>query len=77
MLGRLGGDEFAVLLPEAGPGELRAAAERLDQRLGQVRRASIGLASLPADGLTAEALHRSADADLYRTKQRRAARLAA
>ena len=25
VLGRLGGDEFAVLLPEAGPGELRAA----------------------------------------------------
>ena len=72
VLARLGGDEFAVLLPEAGPVELRAAAERLDRRLGQVIAGSLGLASLPADGETAEALHHSADADLYRTKQRRA-----
>jgi diguanylate cyclase (GGDEF)-like protein len=73
VLGRLGGDEFAVLLPEAGPGELRAAAARLEQRLGAVAAASIGLAALPADGLDAEALQRAADADLYRAKQRRAA----
>jgi diguanylate cyclase (GGDEF)-like protein len=72
VLARLGGDEFAVLLPEAGPDALRAAAERLDQRLGLVIAASLGLASLPADGETAEALHHSADADLYRSKQRRA-----
>jgi len=72
VLGRLGGDEFAVLLPEAGPGELRAAAERLHQRLRLVNDASLGLASLPEDGETAEELHRSADADLYRAKQRRA-----
>jgi hypothetical protein len=71
VLGRLGGDEFAVLLPEAGPGELRAAAARLEQRLGAVAAASIGLAALPVDGLTAEDLHRAADADLYRAKQRR------
>ena len=74
VLGRLGGDEFAVLLPEAGPGELRAAAARLEQRLGTVAAASIGLAALPVDGLTAEDLHRAADADLYRAKQRRAER---
>jgi diguanylate cyclase (GGDEF)-like protein len=73
VLGRLGGDEFAVLLPEAGPGELRAAAARLEQRLGAVASASIGLAALPADVLDAEALQRAADADLYRAKQRRAA----
>jgi diguanylate cyclase (GGDEF)-like protein len=73
VLGRLGGDEFAVLLPEAGPGELRAAAERLEQRLARVAKASIGLAALPADGLTAEELHRAADADLYRVKERRVA----
>ena len=74
VLGRLGGDEFAVLLPEAGPGALRAAAARLDQRLGRVAAASIGVASLPADGLTAESLHHAADADLYRAKQRRGER---
>ena len=72
VLGRLGGDEFAVLLPETGPGELRAAAERIGRHLGLVSAASLGLASLPADGETAEELHRSADADLYRVKQRRA-----
>ena len=77
VLGRLGGDEFAVLLPEAGPGALRAAAARLEQRLGLVTPASIGLAALPVDGLTAETLHRAADADLYRAKQRRAERFAA
>jgi diguanylate cyclase (GGDEF)-like protein len=74
VLGRLGGDVFAVLLPEAGPGELRAAAARLEQRLGTVAAASIGLAALPVDGLTAEDLHRAADADLYRAKQRRVER---
>ena len=77
MLGRLGGDEFAVLLPQAGPGELRAAAARLEQRLGAVAAASIGLAALPGDGLTAEDLHRAADADLYRAKERRAERVGA
>jgi hypothetical protein len=35
-----------------------------------VAAASIGLAALPVDGLTAEDLHRAADADLYRAKQR-------
>ena len=78
MLGRLGGDEFAVLLPEAGPGELRAAAARLEQRLGGVA-AALDRHSppCPVDGLSAEDLHRAADADLYRAKQRRAERLAA
>ena len=76
VLGRLGGDEFAVLLPQAGPGELRAAAARLEQRLGGVAAASIGLEALPVDGLRAEDLHRAADADLYRAKQRRAQRVA-
>src|SRR3954469_11460105 len=33
VLGRLGGDEFAVLLPEAGPGEPRAAPPRPSRRL--------------------------------------------
>jgi diguanylate cyclase (GGDEF)-like protein len=72
VLGRLGGDEFAVLLPETGPDDLRAAAERLGRHLRLVSAASLGLASLPADGDTAEELHRSADADLYRSKQSRA-----
>jgi len=72
VLGRLGGDEFAVLLPETGPEELRAAAGRIARQLGLVAAASFGLACLPQDGETAEELHRSADADLYRAKQQRA-----
>ncbi len=72
VLGRLGGDEFAVLLPETGPEALRAAAGRIGRHLGLVAAASLGLACLPEDGETAEELHRSADADLYRAKQRRA-----
>jgi diguanylate cyclase with GGDEF domain len=75
-LAHLGGDEFAVLLPETGPDELRAVAERLGRQLALVSAASLGLASLPADGETAEELHRRADADLYRVKQRRAAAVA-
>ena len=76
VLGRLGGDEFAVLLPETGPDELRAAAERIGRQLRLVSAASLGLACLPHDGETAEELHRSADADLYRAKQRRSVAVA-
>jgi diguanylate cyclase (GGDEF)-like protein len=72
VLARLGGDEFAVLLPETGPEALQAAAERIGRQLALVSAASLGLACLPEDGETAEELHRSADADLYRAKQRRA-----
>lgn len=71
VLGRLGGDEFAVLLPETGPEALHAAADRIGRQLRLVSAASLGLACLPDDGETAEELHRSADADLYRAKQRR------
>ena len=61
-----------MLLPETGPEELRAAAGRISRQLGLVAAASFGLACLPQDGETAEELHRSADADLYRAKQQRA-----
>jgi diguanylate cyclase (GGDEF)-like protein len=71
VLGRLGGDEFAVLLPETGPEALHAAGDRIGRQLRLVSAASLGLACLPEDGETAEELHRSADADLYRAKQRR------
>jgi diguanylate cyclase (GGDEF)-like protein len=71
VLGRLGGDEFAVLLPETCPEALHAAADRIGRQLRLVSAASLGLACLPEDGETAEELHHSADADLYRAKQRR------
>ena len=47
VLGRLGGDEFAVLLPETGPDELRAAAERIGRQLG-LRRRRVARARLAA-----------------------------
>ena len=73
MLGRLGGDEFAVLLPEAGPGELRAAAERFDQRLRLVI-AALARPRVPArpTARPPRSCTACADADLYRAKQRRA-----
>ena len=62
--------------PRGRPGELRAAAARLEQRLGSVAAATIGAAARQHDGLCAEDQEREADADLYRAKTRRAERLA-
>ena len=75
---RLGGDEFAVLLRGIRtPAQAGRAAERL---LGDLRRpvaigkhvvhpaASLGIALLPQDGVTADALMVSADLALYRAK---------
>lgn len=66
--GRLGGDEFALLLPGLGAGEARAVADRTIAALAERIGASAGLACHPADGTTAEALHRHADAELYSRK---------
>ncbi|MET0361050.1 MAG: EAL domain-containing protein, partial [Sphingobium sp.] len=76
--GRLGGDEFAVLLPETDDA---AAVERLAKaiiaRLSQPYEveqhslfigASIGSATGPRDGRTADTLIRSADLAMYRAK---------
>ncbi len=67
-VGRLGGDEFAVLL--AGTPE---EAERQIAALAQRDLASTGVARLPLDGSTAQALHRHADRALYAEKARRGA----
>jgi diguanylate cyclase (GGDEF)-like protein len=77
--GRLGGDEFAVLLPETDDA---AAVERLAKaiiaRLSQPYEveqhtlfvgASIGSATGPRDGRTADTLIRSADLAMYRAKE--------
>jgi len=66
--GRLGGDEFALLLPGLGAGEARAVADRTIAALAERIGASAGLACRTADGTTAEALHRHADAELYSRK---------
>jgi diguanylate cyclase (GGDEF)-like protein len=77
--GRMGGEEFALLLPGADLDAAAAFAERLRQRVadspfegetGALRvTVSIGIASLNADDLTADAALKRADRALYRAKQ--------
>jgi diguanylate cyclase (GGDEF)-like protein len=80
VLGRFGGDEFVLVLPRTCPKEARAAAERLRGAVaahefhtsgGTPIRAtvSVGMASYPADGQTADDLFRAADRALYGAKQ--------
>jgi len=74
---RLGGDEFAILLPVTDLPSAEAIAQRLLEsiqspysigeqtvRIG----VSIGIASFPSDGDTAEELLRNADTALYKAK---------
>lgn len=80
VVSRLGGDEFACLIhgvPESR--QLGSLAGKLvnavsaSAKIGALRvrvRASIGIAAWPVDGVTAEALLESADAAMYRAKQR-------
>jgi diguanylate cyclase (GGDEF)-like protein len=81
MVSRLGGDEFACLLANLpGRQQLRYLAGKLFDavsapvKTGGLRltvRPSIGIAICPADGTSAEALLKSADAAMYRAKQDR------
>jgi diguanylate cyclase len=81
MVSRLGGDEFACLL-EGRPSRMQL--DRLAKKLflavssplqiDKLRlsvRPSIGIATCPSDGDTAEALLKHADAAMYRAKRRR------
>lgn len=82
-LARYGGDEFIVLLPSAGSNAAHNLADRLrrrvmaaDVRLGEginVRfSCSVGVATYPVDGATANELVRAADDALYAAKRREA-----
>ncbi|KQS01986.1 diguanylate cyclase [Sphingomonas sp. Leaf357] len=78
MIGRLGGDEFAVVVRDASdPARVEQLARVIIETLSRPYEldahtlfigASIGIATGPRDGRTAEMLIRSADLALYRSK---------
>jgi diguanylate cyclase (GGDEF)-like protein len=74
---RYGGDEFAVLLPELNKDMAVSVADKL-RRLAQISEfagvprpvtLSIGVAAVPANGLTRDQVIRAADSALYAAKQ--------
>jgi diguanylate cyclase (GGDEF)-like protein len=75
---RLGGDEFVVLLPNITDSEAAAVARRIISRVSEPFEfapaarvgASIGLASAPRDGTTADELLSAADRAMYEAKRR-------
>jgi len=79
--GRLGGEEFAVVLPDEDLEGAAASAERLRATVEELQvgaqtphgpiafSVSIGVAALPRDGDTLEALLERADVRLYRAKE--------
>ncbi|HZP95205.1 MAG TPA: diguanylate cyclase [Candidatus Limnocylindria bacterium] len=80
VLARFGGDEFVVVLPRTGAKDALAAAERLRISVaGQRYRTlsgetidatvSVGIASYPEDGRTADDLFRAGDRGLYAAKE--------
>jgi diguanylate cyclase (GGDEF)-like protein len=77
---RIGGDEFVILLPAISPAEATVIARRIIARVEAPFDVglqapvhvgiSIGSASAPEDGKTADALLRSADRAMYEAKRR-------
>lgn len=79
VLGRYGGDEFLVLLPETGTAATENLCHRLLAEIAQssatsgdemALTASLGIATMPADGETPDALLAAADAAMYAAKRR-------
>lgn len=75
-VGRLGGDEFAILLPGTGHADGLEIARRVRDALAARTPVSAGVACFPAHGVDREELQRYADAELYASKDGRAAQLA-
>ena len=75
---RLGGDEFVILLPNITDGEAATIARRIIARVSEPFEfapaarvgVSIGLASAPRDGATADELLSAADRAMYEAKRR-------
>jgi len=72
---RVGGEEFALVLPETDQHEAFIVAERLRSRFGQAfadqpvpLTMSLGVATYPIHGMSADALLRSSDEALYAAK---------
>ena len=77
---RPGGDEFTIVLPGADQSVALAVADRIERQLRDPIRVageettigtSIGIATAPSDGSTAEALFLAADRGLYAVKHSR------
>ncbi len=78
-LARVGGDEFVILMPDARPTqEMTAVAQKLLETVSRPFQigdhairisASLGIASFPDDGESAETLMRNADVAMYRAKE--------
>jgi diguanylate cyclase (GGDEF)-like protein len=76
---RIGGDEFVILLPSMTPAEVETVAQRIIARISEPYDLglpaslrvgiSIGSASAPRDGLSADELLRSADRAMYQAKR--------
>jgi diguanylate cyclase (GGDEF)-like protein len=75
---RIGGDEFVILLPDITDGEAADIARRIISRVSEPFEfapaarvgVSIGLASAPRDGVTADELLSAADRAMYEAKRR-------
>jgi diguanylate cyclase (GGDEF)-like protein len=75
---RIGGDEFVILLPDVTDHEATTVAQRIIARVAEPFEfepaarvgASIGLASAPRDGVTADELLSAADRAMYEAKRR-------
>ena len=81
VVARYGGDEFVVLLPATGASAAEIVAQRISDGIArhrfmagrdllQIPGVSLGVATFPQDGTTAEDLLAAADATLYRQKRR-------
>ena len=81
VVARYGGDEFVVLLPSTPAPAAASVAQRISEGIArhrfmagrellQIPGVSLGVATFPRDGRTAEEILASADATLYKQKRR-------